>query len=369
MDFAGRIQRLRSRMETEGLDGFFVTNLTNIRYLCGFTGSNAFLLIGHQGCWFFSDGRYKLQAAEQVTQAEVGIFNSHDGVQSALQDRRKALHLSRTGFEAGDVTVGSRRPGWELPPGMDKLRSYFEGSELVPAGGWVERLRRVKEPAEIALMREAAKMADKGLAYVIEQVRPGMTEREIALDLEFRLRSQGAEDVSFDPIVGAAEGSAFVHGRPSDRPVRTGRYLLVDVGCILQGYCSDLTRTVVVGKADSRHREVYEAVLAAQSAALAKVSSGTHSSDVDAAARQVLEASGLGDAFPHGVGHGVGLQIHEEPALKKEMGEPLEPGNVVTVEPGAYLENWGGVRIEDLVCVTDAGPDILSSAPRQLLEI
>lgn len=363
------MSKLRTRMQAGGLDGFFVTNLTNIRYLCGFTGSNAFLLAGHDGAWFFSDGRYKLQAAREVAEAEVGIFPSHDAVAAALKQRRADSNLSRIGFEGGDVTVASKRPGWESPPGLDKLGVYFEGAELVPTGGWVEGLRRVKEPQELEIIREAARIADRGLTSILENIRPGLTEREIALDLEFRLRRDGAEDVSFDPIVGAAEGSAFVHGRPSERTVQKDRYLLLDLGCVYRGYCSDLTRTVVVGKADSRHREVYEAVLSAQLAALHKVQAGTSSSEVDGAARGVLEKAGLGEAFPHGLGHGVGLQIHEEPSLKKESGDVLEAGNVVTVEPGAYLEGWGGVRIEDLVCVTDGAPEVLSRAPKELLEV
>lgn len=369
MDYAARLNRLRALMAVDDLQGFFVSNLTNIRYLCGFSGSNAFLLVSHDGAWFFSDGRYRLQAAEQVAEAEIGIFTTHSDLVSALGERKARSGLSRIGFEGGDVTVASRRPGWELPPGMDKLGTYFPGSELVATGGWIEGLRRIKEPAEVGLMREAARMADEGLEYILNKVGPGMTEREIALDLEFRLRTRGAEDVSFDPIVGAAEGSAFVHGRPSDRPVKKDRYLLIDVGCILDGYCSDLTRTVVVGKADSRHREVYEAVLAAQLAALQSLRAGTPSSEVDGAARAVLENAGLGEAFSHGLGHGVGLQIHEEPSLKKEMGNPLETGNVVTIEPGAYLPGWGGVRIEDLVLVTEGGGEPLSSARKQLIEI
>lgn len=356
-------------MEGENLDGFFVTNLVNTRYLCGFTGSNAFLLVGHAGAWFFSDGRYKLQAAEEVREAEVGIFNSHDAVASALKDRRTASELSRIGFEGGDVTVASRRPGWELPPGMDKLLNYFEGSHLVPIQGWIEDLRRIKDAGEVELMREAARIADEGLDYILERVRPGRTERELALELEFRLRDQGAEDVSFDPIVAAAEHSAFVHARPSDREVEKDRYLLLDLGCVYRGYCSDLSRTVVPGKADSRHREVYEAVRAAQSAALERVRAGTSSSKVDGAARQALEAAGLGDAFSHGLGHGVGLQIHEEPVLRKEMGDPLQAGNVVTVEPGVYIDGWGGVRIEDLVWVNERGAELLSSSPKDLIEL
>lgn len=351
------------------MDGFFVSNLVNIRYLCGFTGSSAFLLVGHDSAWFFSDGRYKLQAVDEVAEAEVAIHNSHEGVASGLRQQREAGNLMKIGFEGGDVTISSKRPGWVVPPGMDRLRSYFEGADLVATGGWIEALRRVKEPSEVDAMREAAKIADEGLAYILSKVRTGMTEREIALELEFRMRSQGADGVSFDPIVAAADRSAVVHARPSEKEVEPNRYLLLDLGCIYQGYCSDLTRTVVIGKADSRHRQVYEAVLAAQAAALDKLRAGILSSEVDEAARVVLREAGFGDAFPHGLGHGVGLQIHEEPTLKKEAEDVLEPGNVVTVEPGAYLEGWGGVRIEDLVLVGPSGGELLTSAPKEFIEI
>lgn len=357
-------------MQAEDLDAFFLTNLTNIRYLCGFTGSNAFLLVDKSGAWFLSDGRYALQAAQQVAEAEVQICNTHAEVVSILSDRAKTLQCERIGFEGASVTVGSRRPGWELPPGIDKLETYFEGIELVPTGGWVEELRKVKEPAEVLLMSEAAKMADAGLAFTLSRAVVGQTERQIALDLEFYLRSHGAEAVSFDPIVAAGMHSAFVHAEPSSKPVERGEFLLLDLGCRYQGYCSDLSRTVVVGSASARHKEVYASVLAAQLAGLSAARAGATCAGVDEAARSVLADAGLADAFPHGLGHGVGLEIHEAPSLKKGFDELLRPDNVITIEPGAYIEGWGGVRIEDLIVIQEAGPSqILSAAPKEFMEI
>jgi len=357
-------------MQDEGIDGFFLTNLTNIRYLCGFTGSNAFLLVGAGDAWFVSDGRYRLQAADQVVEAEIEICNTHDEVISTLRDRAKTMKCTRIGFEGASVTVGSRTSGWELPPGKDKLELYFAGTELVMTGGWVEALRKVKEPAEIELMRQAAEMADAGLAFVLGRIKTGQTEKQIALELEFYLRSQGAEDVSFDPIVATGKHSAYVHAQPSDRTVEKGEFLLLDLGCRYKGYCSDLSRTVVVGTATQRHKDMYEAVLAAQVAGLSAARSGASCGQVDEAARSVLTEAGLGEAFSHGLGHGVGLEIHEEPSLKKSFQELLAPNNVITIEPGAYIEGFGGVRIEDLIVVREADfPQILSAAPKELVEL
>jgi len=357
-------------MQEEGIDAFFLTNLTNIRYLSGFTGSNAFLLVGAGGAWFVSDGRYRLQAAEQVVEAEIQICNTHAEVISTLGDCAKTLHSSKIGFEGASVTVGSRTSGWELPPGIDKLELYFEGTELFPTGGWVEALRKVKEPAEIELMRQAAEMADAGLAFVLGRIEPGQTEKQIALDLEFYLRSNGAEDVSFDPIVATGKHSAYVHAQPSDRTVEKGEFLLFDLGCRYKGYCSDLSRTVVVGAATQRHKDMYEAVLAAQVAGLSAARAHMSCGQVDEAARSVLVEAGLGEAFSHGLGHGVGLEIHEEPSLKKAFEELLAPNNVITIEPGAYIEGFGGVRIEDLIVVQEEdAPQILSAAPKELVEL
>lgn len=369
MTIESRLEGVRRRLDAEKVDALLVTNLINIRYLSGFTGTNAYLLITRDSARFFSDGRYAVQAARQVTGSEVNICVSHAEVSEALSKIVKGQKLGRVAYESTDVTVASRGPSWEAPPGLDKVMTYLVGSEAVPAAGWVEQLREVKDAGEIASIRHAAELGDAGFEYIAKKVKPGVSERELALDLEFFLRSQGSEGMSFDPIVAAADSSALPHAQPTDRPVEAGRFVLFDFGCIVDGYCSDMTRTLVVGPLDDRHREVYETVLAAQSAGLAAARPGVPCGDVDRAARKVVEEAGYPEAFMHGVGHGVGLQIHEAPSLKIDRKEPLEAGHVITVEPGAYFEGWGGVRIEDLAAVTADGLDVLSRAPRELIVV
>ena len=355
---SSRIARVQAALEDEGVDALYVTHLPNVRYLCGFTGSNGCLVIGRSGARFLTDGRYRTQAGEQVQGAEVEIYGLPDeldrGLRRAFADFG-AASKTMIGFEAAHLTVAA----------LDRLRG-LGGFEPVGTKQVVERLRMVKEPAELDRIREAARMADEGLAHVLERVTEGASERELALDLEFYMRRQGADDVSFDLIVAAAERSALPHAHPSERQVEKGRYLLFDLGCIFEGYCSDLTRTVMVGDPDERHREIYDLVARAQQAGLDAVQPGRPAAEVDRAARQVIEDAGYGDAFGHGLGHGVGVEIHEAPTLRSTSSDVLEAGNVITIEPGVYLPGWGGVRIEDLVAVTPGGADVLSRSTKEL---
>lgn len=367
MDYRGRMSRLRRRLLDEGFDAVLITNLTNIRYLCGFTGSNGYLLVGQSDAWFFTDGRYSTQSVEEVVAARVAICLSHAEVSKALAVRQEQSKLKRIAFEGAHVSVASAGPGWGLPPGLDKLHSYFEPAELVATSAWVESLRATKEPSEIDLVRTAAEIADAGFTYILERIEVGRTEKELALELEFYMRNNGAEGISFDPIVAAGDRSALPHARPTESRVQKGRYLLLDFGCRYRGYCSDMTRTVVIGPIDDRHREVYEAVLGAQLAGLSAVRAGVTGGAVDKTARDFLAPAGLADAFRHGLGHGVGLEIHEGPTLGKGSEEILQSGNVVTVEPGVYLEGWGGVRVEDLAVVGEQGAEVLSKSSKQLI--
>jgi Xaa-Pro aminopeptidase len=357
MDHAGRQARLRRRLEAEDLDALYVTYLPNVRYLCGFTGTSGSLLVGRKGAWFFTDGRYRTQSAEEVTDAEVRVHTQPQQFTDLLRAAGGEAGARSIGVEAGHVTVS----------GLDRLSEQLEGWELISTNGWVEDLRRVKEPEELALMRTAAELADEGLAFILERAAPGRTERELALDLEFHMRRAGADDVSFDPIVAAGERSALPHAHPTDRVVDKGEFLLFDLGCIHRGYCSDLTRTVVIGPLSDRQREVYEAVAEAQRRGVEALRAGRPAAEVDRAARDVLSEAGLGEAFAHGLGHGVGVEIHEAPTLRAASEDVLQAGEVVAVEPGAYLEGWGGVRIEDLVVVTEEGAEVLSQSPKELL--
>lgn len=356
---------MRSRMSADGLEALLISDLINVRYLCGFTGSNGYLFITQKDFRFLTDGRYTLQAAGQVQGADVQICGTHNVVIDSLNDLGKGLE--RVGYEGAHVTVLSRSRSWEPPPGLDKLGLYFPEAELVPTQRVVEDLRQVKDAGEIAAIRRAAHIGDRAFEYILDKIRPGVSERELALDLEFHMRKLGAEAMSFEPIVAAAERSALPHAHPSERLVERGKFVLMDFGCVVDGYCSDMTRTVVMGPLDERHKEMYELVAASQAAGLEALGPGIACGDLDKVARTVIDEAGHSEAFMHGLGHGVGLEIHEAPSLKKDVLELLEPGHVVTVEPGVYFEDWGGVRVEDLVAVTEDGIQFMSQAPRDLI--
>lgn len=367
MDYAGRLSGVRSRMSADGLDALLISDLINVRYLCGFTGSNGYLFVTQKDFRLLTDGRYAFQAADQVQGAEVQICGTHQVVIDTLTGLVQGVGLKRVGYEGAHVTVLSRSRSWEPPPGLDKLGLYFPGAELVPTQRVVEELRQVKEAGEIAAIQRAAFIGDQAFEYILNKIKPGVSERVLALDLEFHMRKLGAEAMSFEPIVAAAERSALPHAHPSDRLVERGRFVLLDFGCVVDGYCSDMTRTVVMGPLDKRHKEIYELVAASQAAGLEALRPGIACGDVDKVARTVIDEAGYAEAFMHGLGHGVGLEIHEAPSLKKDLPELLESGHVVTVEPGAYFEDWGGVRVEDLVAVTQDGIQFMSRAPRDLI--
>lgn len=358
MNYEERVNRVRKRIVEDGTESLYVTNLINIRYLVGFTGSSASLLITPEVVWFFSDGRYRTQASEEVVGAEVEIYANPPELKDSIRRVIGPSPPESVGFEAANVTLDSKK----------QIDDFFRGSRLAPTTGIVEKLRRVKEPKELELIRNAAKLADEGFDYILGRTAVGKTEREIALDLEFHMRSNGADAVSFEPIVAASERSALPHARPTARKVENNTFLLFDLGCIVSGYCSDLTRTIVVGSADDRHRDVYEVVSRANEAAISAARAGVRAADVDKAARTIV-ADKYPDAFSHGLGHGVGLEIHEQPTLRSTSEDVLEAGEVITIEPGAYFPGWGGVRIEDLAIVTDEGLEILSQSSKALIVI
>lgn len=369
MDYQARLEGLSKKLGGHDADGMIVGGFTsversripNVEYLCGFTGSEGTVIAGPKGAFLITDGRYTIQAADEVKGAEVRIFQHGQATDRPQLIKKSAedAGITRAAYESGIVSVA----------GLKDLEGYLPDIELVPVKDVVEQLRQVKQPEEIELIREAAKMADAAFEWIIGRVEVGKSERDLALDLEMYIRRNGAEAVSFDSIVAAAERSALPHADPTDREVEKGHFLLFDFGCLFKGYCSDLTRTVAVGPVDDRHHQVYGAVLASNKAGIAAVKAGAGGNDVDAAARSVLDEAGFGEAFAHGLGHGVGLQVHESPRLTRGSTDVLVAGNVVTVEPGAYFEGWGGVRVEDLVLVTEDGADVLSSAPKDLIQL
>ncbi|QFZ22090.1 M24 family metallopeptidase [Saccharothrix syringae] len=359
MHHATRRAALRASLRALELDALLVTNLLNVRYLTGFTGSNAALLVhaeSDEGTAFCTDGRYLTQAAGQVPDLERVVDRPCD---AALLKR--AGGLRRIGFESHDVTVD----------GLSALEAAAGGAALVRAPGLVERLRVVKDDAEVEALRMACAAADRALAGLLEHggLRPGRTEREIARELENRMLDHGAAGPSFESIVAAGAHSAVPHHRPTDAVVRDGDLVKLDFGALVDGYHSDMTRTVVVGRAADWQRDLYELVAAAQAAGRAALAPGTGLAAVDAAARDVIDAAGYGEQFLHGLGHGVGLQIHEAPALSKAGDGTLLPGMAVTVEPGVYLAGKGGVRIEDTLVVREGAPELLTLTTKELVVV
>jgi Xaa-Pro aminopeptidase len=358
VDYEGRAGRLRERLGDAGVGALLVTSLTNVRYLTGFSGSNGQLLVRDSGTIFFSDPRYAARASDTVQAAEVAIYPTR--LTDLLPERLKGAGVARLGVEADSMTLSER----------EQLAEKLDGVELVATTGVVEDLRRVKDPEELALIREAVRLADETFAWVLENLAPGVTEREVALDIEVHMRTNGAEAVSFEPIVAAGELSAHIHHTASTRTLEKGDLVLLDFGSKYEGYCSDLTRTIVLGPATDEQRALYDIVGRAQGSGIAAVSAGVDGRDADAAARGVISEAGYAELFGHGLGHGVGLEIHEAPRLHRAFQDRLRAGEVVTVEPGVYRVGFGGVRIEDCVVVTDSGAEVLGTAPKDdLIEL
>jgi Xaa-Pro aminopeptidase len=350
-----RADELTDRLTGAGVDAVLITDLINVRYLTGYTGSNGLALIGPDTRAFVTDFRYVEQAAEQVDPGFDRLKASLDLLE-ALNDALPAGEL-RLGFEEAHVSVREHARLRELLP--DRI-------ELIGVHGLVEELRAVKEPREVAAIRAAAELAGAAFERLIAGGLVGRTERDLAVELEFEMRRQGAERPSFEPIVAAGPHGALPHASPRDVEVRRGEMVVIDWGAQLEGYCSDCTRTVAAGESTEHGAEIYAIVLEAQLAGLEAIKPGTGGRDVDGVARRRIEAAGHGEHFGHGLGHGVGLDIHEAPRLAQRSDAVLEAGNVVTVEPGVYLPGDLGVRIEDLVLVTEPGREILTPLTKEL---
>jgi Xaa-Pro aminopeptidase len=361
MSHASRRTALRALVREAGLDALLVTDLVNVRYLTGFTGSNAALLLHADGdarTLFGTDGRYLTQSAAQVPDLEPVIERA---TARTLVGRAGALDVAALGFESDAVTVEGHRV----------LVDAAEGVTLERAPGLVQQLRVVKDDAEIDALRRACAIADAALAGLIEAggIRAGRTERDVALDLEERMRRLGAEAPAFESIVAAGANSAIPHHSPTGAELRRGDLVKLDFGALVDGYHSDMTRTLVLGPPADWQRELYDLVARSQAAGRAAVLPGTEVSDVDRASRSVIADAGRGEQFLHGLGHGVGLQIHEAPALSASGRGALAEGMAVTVEPGVYLEGRGGVRIEDTLVVRAGAAEPITLTTRELVEL
>jgi Xaa-Pro aminopeptidase len=377
-----RLDRLRSLFSAEKVDCLLVSGLANIRYLTGFTGRNALLLVQADSATFFTDGRYTTQARQEIPGAgqsggalrldgggSIKVVTPKKGLWAEAIRLLKARRRFQAGFDSGVSFALSKVILKEL--GEKRTRAV---------SGLVERLRLVKEESEIAAIRASAELNSQVLAEILPLVRPGMTERlterDLAAEVEYRMRRRGATGPSFESIVAAGENSALPHAHPTARAIRGGEFLLFDHGTMLDGYCSDMTRTVWVGGAASGHpsdlkraRDLYATVLEAHQLAREAVRAGVHCSVVDRAARRRIAAQGWGKYFSHSTGHGVGLEIHELPRVAATVKDKLPAGAVITIEPGVYLPGFGGVRIEDMVVVRENGAEGLTPSPKEFMEL
>ena len=363
MDHPARLRRLQRELSGSKFDFFLVTHLPNIRYLSGFTGSAAALLVGPPGAALFTDGRYITQAKGEVKNARIMIGTKAPVIAAAewlmtVTRRKRSPSPLVLGIEPESLTAGAR----------DRLASLLRGkARMRPAPPLIERARMVKDAEEIRLIRQAIEMGASLFEIACKTIRPGVREVEVAAAMEYEARSKGAEGMSFSTIMAAGPRSAVVHGRASSARIPRRGFVVCDFGVILAGYCSDRTRNVHVGQPSREARKLYQAVLEAQLSAIAAVKPGVTAAEVDEAARSVLRKAKLAQYFTHSTGHGLGLEIHEAPRLAVGQDGKLESGMVVTIEPGAYMPGKWGVRIEDVVVVTPSGCEVLTPGDKELV--
>ncbi len=363
MDHEGRQRRLREILSKQRLDVLLITHPPNIHYLCGFTGSAAVLALTEARSTLFTDGRYTAQAQAEVRGPKVVIARKAPLTACAewLKESRKAPARrgnDRLGIEGEHLTVAGQERLAVMLPSTFRLRA---------APALVEEMRKVKEPEEIRRIREAVLLGSGLFDCALKVMRPGVKETEVAAEMEYAARRAGADAMSFETIIASGRRSALPHGRASAATVPANGFVVCDFGVILAGYCSDMTRTVFMGRPTAGARELYQSVKQAQQAAVEAVRPGTSVGEVDRAARKLLQREGFGRYFTHSTGHGVGLEVHEAPRVAAGQNELLEPGMVITIEPGAYVPGKWGVRIEDMVLVTEQGHEVLTPTSKELI--
>ncbi len=351
-----RLERLRAKLQDKRLDAILVSNSENRRYLSGFIGTAGYLFITDYEATLATDFRYTEQAEQQAPGFQVERITGNPNWIPALCDKSGAKSL---GFEADDITVAQ----------FERFKKAFDennaGTRLEPTEGLTRDLRAIKDEGEMELLSRAIQIGDEAFDEVADSVETGMTEAEVAAQIERAVRARGAESISFDTIVAAGPNAARPHHRAGDTPIREGEPVVIDMGARYKGYCSDLTRTIVLGKADDKTKRVYDIVLSAQLAAIEMVEAGMTGGDADNLARKVIEEAGHRDDFGHSLGHGVGLEVHENPGLAPNGKGELQDGMVFTIEPGIYLKGWGGVRIEDVVALENGKARVLSKARKR----
>jgi len=340
MSLKNRIQRLRQGLDEKQIDAVFISQPENRRYLSGFDGSAGFLLITPKDKILATDFRYTAQAKNQAPDYE--IFLVTNDINDWFPQLVAELKIKRLGFEAGHVSFALHRQLCDI---LNKGKSPIK---LIPVEGMVESLRAIKEPEEIELITRAAAISDAAMEYIRDKIQPGMTEKEIAWEIERFMREKDSQTIPFDIIVASGKNSALPHARPSTKTINKGEPIMIDIGARIEGYCSDLSRTICLGTPGT-FKKLYDTVLGAQLGAMAIIKEGMTGAEADNLARVIIEEAGYGEAFGHGLGHGIGLAPHEPPRLGPNSSDKLSNGMVFTIEPGIYLDKWGGVRIEDLV--------------------
>ncbi len=350
-----RIDALRDQMKEKSLDAALIYKNENRRYISGFTGTSGYVVITEKSSFFITDFRYIGQASNQCESYEIIEHN----IEKTLYDIINSLNIYNLGFEEDFVTYGQYK----------EFENKLKDVTLSPLNQALNSLRKYKDANEIKCIESAAAIADDAFDYICEFIKPGISEREISLELEGYMRKKGASSTSFDIIVASGLRSSLPHGVASDKIVEKGEFITMDFGCIVNGYCSDMTRTIVMGKANDKQKQIYDIVLEAQNMALRAIRPGITGVEADKVARDIITKRGYGQFFGHGLGHGVGLEIHEAPRLSPLGNDTLEVAMVVTDEPGIYLPDFGGVRIEDLVVITEDGNRVLSKSPKQLIEL
>ncbi len=352
----GRIRKVRAAFAAQRIDAMLISDMRNVRYLSGFTGSSAYILLAANRKFFLTDSRYTAQAAQEVKGYRVRIYRkAFEEISGILA----GLKAGRIGFESDSVTYDAYR----------RLKKLLPGVRLVPAPGLTGKARACKGPFEIERIRDSARVLDAGFATAAKVIRSNVTEKKAAAAIELSFREAGAEGPAFDTIIASGPRGALPHGKASDKKIKKGELVVVDMGVVLNGYNSDETRTFCTSEPTARQRKVYNTVLDAQLKAIEKVAPGVKASEVDRAAREHIDRAGYGRYFGHGVGHGVGLDVHEAPSVSPLSRETLEEGMVITVEPGIYIPGWGGVRIEDMVLVTKDGFEVLTATSKDLVSL
>ena len=350
-----RVQKLRELMKAKEIDGFLVTSPYNLRYLTNFTGTTGLAVITLDKAFFVTDFRYTEQAASQAQGFE--IVKNAGPIFDEVATLCETQQINALAFEESYVSFAE----------YSILEEIIEESALVPVARMIENLREVKDEAEVAIIKKACEIADKAFAHILTKIKPGMTEIEVANELDFFMRAQGATGVSFDTIVASGVRSAMPHGVASSKVIEQGDLITIDFGCYYEGYVSDMTRTFAIGDPGEKLKEIYQIVLDAQLKVLEAAKAGMTGIALDAVARDHITACGYGEAFGHSTGHGIGLEIHEGPNVSFRADKAFVPGNVITNEPGIYLPGIGGVRIEDDMLVTESGIEVLTHSPKELI--